>query len=248
LSEDAVNRCWACKSEIASEAKKCVNCGSYQGFRKHVDFSQVTLALLIALLAVATTLPSSIISGYQFLMFLREPLIVARVLDIKPERLTLYIENNSGEEFIVNELGCMVFFPIDSQKQIVERLSQYSETGHLSDLEWPKQTETINPIVIAYSTPAIILSDSNSMILELTRFHSFIAVEDSASENRIPSYCAMDVSKIQPLQDIQIIELPKDFYRGFDLKSLIETTEILNTSKTNREALLQKLSGYESSN
>jgi len=46
--------CKVCGEPIAKEAKKCIHCDSYQDWRRHLSFSSTVLALLTALLSVAT--------------------------------------------------------------------------------------------------------------------------------------------------------------------------------------------------
>ncbi len=46
--------CISCKSEIHEDAIKCKECDGYQNWRRHLDFSNTVLALLLALLSVST--------------------------------------------------------------------------------------------------------------------------------------------------------------------------------------------------
>jgi len=47
-------KCRVCKEEIQEDALKCTNCGSFQNYRRHFNFSSSVLALLIALISVIT--------------------------------------------------------------------------------------------------------------------------------------------------------------------------------------------------
>lgn len=52
-SERAVARqCWACKSEIADDQLICIECDSWQNWRRYTVFSAMILSLLISLLSV----------------------------------------------------------------------------------------------------------------------------------------------------------------------------------------------------
>src|SRR5262245_16368653 len=46
--------CTSCGEEIAASARKCIHCDSYQDWRRFFGFSSPVLALLVALVSVAT--------------------------------------------------------------------------------------------------------------------------------------------------------------------------------------------------
>ena len=47
-------QCTTCGEEIANSARKCIHCDTYQDWRRYLTFSSTVLALLVALLSVAT--------------------------------------------------------------------------------------------------------------------------------------------------------------------------------------------------
>lgn len=49
--------CKVCKEEIQEEALKCIHCGSFQNFRRHLNISTSILSLLVALVTVASVAP-----------------------------------------------------------------------------------------------------------------------------------------------------------------------------------------------
>lgn len=49
-------RCWACQKVMPAKAIVCVECKSFQNWRKYLDYSSTALSLMIALISVTTTL------------------------------------------------------------------------------------------------------------------------------------------------------------------------------------------------
>src|SRR4051794_36381374 len=53
-SDNETQPCVSCLSPIRPGAKKCVECNSFQGWRRHVTGSETFLALLVALVSVVS--------------------------------------------------------------------------------------------------------------------------------------------------------------------------------------------------
>ncbi|MEM7301610.1 MAG: hypothetical protein AAF468_11055 [Pseudomonadota bacterium] len=55
-NEDALaennSQCWACNTSLSKNQKICLECNSWQNFRKYINVSNTTLSLLIALISV----------------------------------------------------------------------------------------------------------------------------------------------------------------------------------------------------
>lgn len=54
MEED--KHCWACLQPIKSAQRYCLECKSWQNWRRHLNLSTSTLSLIVALLAVTSTL------------------------------------------------------------------------------------------------------------------------------------------------------------------------------------------------
>lgn len=48
-------KCWACQSDILEAQKVCLECGSWQNWRRYLNLSTATLGLLVALISVSGT-------------------------------------------------------------------------------------------------------------------------------------------------------------------------------------------------
>jgi len=86
--------CVVCKEEIQRNARKCVKCNCYQGWiRRSADFSNVTLALLVALVSVLS------IAGPVIVSLFRRPSdhLAFAVLDLQPnDSSILLMVSNTG--------------------------------------------------------------------------------------------------------------------------------------------------------
>ena len=51
-----VKRCIVCAEDIKNGAYTCIHCGSHQNWRRHLNFSQSILALVLAIMSVSTIL------------------------------------------------------------------------------------------------------------------------------------------------------------------------------------------------
>ncbi|MEP1765538.1 MAG: hypothetical protein ABJJ53_02620 [Sulfitobacter sp.] len=57
--------CWACGSSLKTDQKVCLECGSWQNWRRHVGISNTSLALLVALLSVASLGSRTLLDFYD---------------------------------------------------------------------------------------------------------------------------------------------------------------------------------------
>ena len=104
--------CLVCASKIPANALKCTECGTYQNWRRHLDFGNTFLALIIALLSVISlsseklsTLVSEIWNQKQQF----EPL--AQVVKIDEHLVTLLISNQGTRSFTTQGMLCQISRP-----------------------------------------------------------------------------------------------------------------------------------------
>lgn len=101
--------CVVCRNSIPEGALKCTECGSFQNWRRHLDFSSLVLSLLVALLSVSGIVIPALYktlnppkSQVQSALILMHPIDVhpLRAYEIGKLRYTLPLEiliTNSGD-------------------------------------------------------------------------------------------------------------------------------------------------------
>jgi hypothetical protein len=52
--DDKIIHCTTCKEIINTDAAKCIHCGSFQNWRRHLDFGSSILSMMIAFISVVT--------------------------------------------------------------------------------------------------------------------------------------------------------------------------------------------------
>jgi hypothetical protein len=96
-------QCTTCGETIAESARKCIHCDSYQDWRRYLAFSSTVLALLVALLSVAT------VAGPVFrdLLISKDSELVASFQELNDEEATFVVSNSGtrpgtvGEAFVI---------------------------------------------------------------------------------------------------------------------------------------------------
>lgn len=59
------SRCIACAREMASGAVKCAQCGSFQNWRRHLQFSATVLSLVVAIISVSGLVVPLLVKTFQ---------------------------------------------------------------------------------------------------------------------------------------------------------------------------------------
>jgi hypothetical protein len=85
-------QCTTCGEEIAYTARKCIHCDSYQDWRRYLTFSSTVLALLVALLSVAT------VAGPVFrdLLTIKDSDLVASFQGVNADDQAVFVVSNLG--------------------------------------------------------------------------------------------------------------------------------------------------------
>lgn len=89
--------CIVCGSVIYTAASKCIHCKSYQDWRRHLNFSQSTLALIIALLSIMTVAGPVL----KNLFAADESNVKASYLICKPGRFEVVLTNSGNRTAVV---------------------------------------------------------------------------------------------------------------------------------------------------
>lgn len=238
MAERSSRKCVACAFEIPEEARKCVRCGTRQDWRRHLDFGNTSLALLIALLTLLTALPNTIAAIVQLSDNLFRPSSILRIIEINSDTLSVYVANRGRHALLIDGAECMLAFPESSSF-----FKRYLHARGTSAPIWPTETEAINHIIVAYEAAPRVIEPGASSSYDLQFQHSFVAVEDTFGEDPAVSACVFDLGAETTLekQNIQLATPPTGWFLGFGLKNLIDQTEVFFTSGTTRERLLERI-------
>ena len=137
--------CIECSQSIPSAARKCSKCGSFQDWRRLVTSGQNTLALIISLLALGTTVVlygQSISKHVQSTVF-PEANLRFGIANIDAREASLVVTNPTSRPTVINSLSCTIWVPIGR-----EWLGR-SEMGLRQDV-WPKKEESMGVFLVSY--------------------------------------------------------------------------------------------------
>lgn len=85
-------QCTTCGEEIAQSARKCIHCDSFQDWRRYLAFSSTVLALLVALLSVATVAAPV----FRDLLTTKDSELVASFQGFNSDDEAVFVVSNSG--------------------------------------------------------------------------------------------------------------------------------------------------------
>jgi hypothetical protein len=92
---EGTTECVCCREEIKKGAAKCTKCDTYQDWRRYISVSNITLSLIIALVANLTTLYQIYHSHVKMIT------IKAKDVDMKPEYLQVAFSNSGNTVAII---------------------------------------------------------------------------------------------------------------------------------------------------
>jgi ribosomal protein L40E len=136
--------CKVCASEMPFAAIKCIKCGSYQGFRRYFEFSNSSIALLIALISVIGLAQKNFSDLYR--SFFVDPLkadVAVRISSIERGKISILIQNNATSRIVLDD-GTLCRVPI---------LATGVEPSDGWTLRYPKPTEVSEVHIIVYENP-----------------------------------------------------------------------------------------------
>jgi ribosomal protein L40E len=143
---DALPRksCKVCASEVPFAAIKCIKCNSYQDFRRYFEFSNSTIALLIALISVISLAQKSLSDLYR--SFFVDPLkadVAVRISAIEREKISILVQNNATSRIVLDD-GTLCRVPI---------LVSGVEPSDRRTFRYPKPPEVSEVHFIVYQNP-----------------------------------------------------------------------------------------------
>lgn len=129
-----MKRCITCAEEIPASAIKCNKCGSYQNWRRHIDFGQGALALLVALISVSTlAVDTGVRAINAALSNPLEPRMAAKVISLSIDEIKILVANNGTSRVFLSE-GALCRVP-------VVRKGVSLVTDDASLVRYPKRSE-----------------------------------------------------------------------------------------------------------
>lgn len=123
--------CRFCHSEISHGASKCVVCGSFQNWRRHLQFSSTVLSLLVALVSVTALATPLLIN----VLTVQDSEISARVIEAE----VLLVNRSAtldmvGDSYVVDTLNvCMAApFLLCARAEVVAGVETKLPAGDLN--------------------------------------------------------------------------------------------------------------------
>lgn len=209
-------QCKTCATDIPEFAKKCIHCGSYQDWRRYIDFGHTTLALLIAFFSVMGILISNLKPAIDNLISDKTvPNYSISILDMDNKKIKLLYTNLGGVRFLP-ENGLLCRVPVTSEK------SQYSE---LMFNKWGKklryptagETETLHMLVYYSVNPVNFVEPNSSKVIDyfIHQRRPEKGKPFKSNAKQLPGYCSTGVISIigkktggfTPLSKFHVIEL-----------------------------------------
>lgn len=236
--------CLVCSLAIPINARKCTHCGTYQSFRRHFDFGNTSIALLIGFLGLLTTVPSTFLGIQTVLSKIFDAKIVARLVNIDKDAAILFVKNNGNREIIVSGLSCNLFFPIDSLFAFRDTFSATSQHDEVAEPMKLKAKDVINPILVTYEVEPTLLESGESAVMHLLYTDSGIYQPRVDSDVAVSSGCFLDVGRDRELQEVLIVVPDEKFVIDFGLRELISKSTVLREAMTSKEDLLKAIIGY----
>jgi len=116
----ADTNCKQCAEPISSDAIKCKHCGGFQNYRRHFEFGNTALALLIALISVATVFADRVPSISRSLQAEGVSLgVVARVSSASMDELVVVFKNGSDKPAWIREYALCHTVKIANPEQLL---------------------------------------------------------------------------------------------------------------------------------
>lgn len=140
--------CWACQTPLKRRQKICLECESWQNWRKYLSISNATLGLLVALIAVTSALlPNLVKLGTRDLK--RFDLISGSVTSSEDNRVTIQLKVlNSGNINVITPLLIFCYSavePNEDSKYIMSVKAEENFEFHSSERElvMPNEITTV---------------------------------------------------------------------------------------------------------
>lgn len=104
--------CLECASAIPKNARKCSECGSYQNWRRHLDFGQATFAFALSVVAISgyIALLSDRLSFSQGFEFSKVTKLSFRGNE---NEVSMLLQNESSLAAYIEKIDCLINVPVN---------------------------------------------------------------------------------------------------------------------------------------
>jgi hypothetical protein len=161
MDKDQNKICLICAKEMPSAALKCTACGSYQNWRRHLDFGNTFIALLIALISLFSLLASQLL-GFANSIIYRLPdfQAIAQISELDEHQSAIFISNQGAQSFISSGMTCQISRPSKNW---------FIGSGNR---EYPKLSDVKVRTVYFFEHEPVLWAPGQSGILKLLSFKS----------------------------------------------------------------------------
>lgn len=247
--------CVECAEAIPAGARKCSKCSSYQNWRRHIPFGQSTLALVISVIALG----SSLALGSKAIMetasgFLTAPnfRLGVAVVSLDEEKARVLLSNSTGRNIVVKDIDCGLNIPIDAGQMSRDILATRLVADTISDIFLPAQ-DTIGLFLVSYQTHGNVVIPPNGRILVegLTKHISSPSMIEPLLDQRftqVASYCT--ASGVDELNEMSIgaVSLPIGTVLELDVEAFLGQAEFSPVQEVDRSALAAKVAEVRAAN
>lgn len=171
------NQCKLCKEEIKNNAKICVHCGSYQNWKRYLNFSSIILSLFIAVFTL---------SGFTY------PYLKEKLQPLKTELKATLMGTTSKYIYIL-------FSNTGNRPGTIKNI-YYTDYNVSKKSNSKKSTVGINPTYSATSFKEfVVIEPGESRVVELPIDHiplAFPEYLDDLSLNEYKSVCMLSIDSV----------------------------------------------------
>jgi len=171
--------CRFCHSEISHGASKCVVCGSFQNWRRHLQFSSTVLSLLVALVSVTALATPLLIN----VLTVQDSEISARVIEAE----VLLVNRSAtldmvGDSYVVDTLNvCMnvviAFANIGEMAGMINAINlRIGESGFSVSNIWYETRRVLNIVLEAPDFGDILLENVQLQLMN-PNYHGVLVSE-----------------------------------------------------------------------
>jgi hypothetical protein len=244
VSEESKKKnCLACSSPIPAKAKKCVKCGSHQDWRRHLDFGNTSIALLVAFLGLLTAMPTTFSILQSNWRQVRLPAVEIKIIQLGSNKSQIVIRNNGPTSLVASDFACLLAFPRDPHLQS-DLFFQIIAAGD-AELEVRPllASEQLFIAHVFYSTDPQVILSGETRVIELSYLFSDLSLPESwpqpfTNQCITPGDGALTPSKLIPVD--------WNFYSPFGLRDLIQKSNYSDDWNLSKEFLDEVISVYES--
>lgn len=189
--KDREKECSTCSSPIPITANKCIHCGSFQNWRKYLDFGNTSIALVLALITVIGVLSEKFINLYQEI-FSKDISVIQTISRIDLEEVSVLF-TNTGESRVQISDGILCRVPVI--KDGVDLINK-----DFLGVRNPKYDEVEAFHIMVYTNnERAILEKGKSIEVKFT-LHERRPVEGQAFDKnvkQVPGYCHIGVKDLK---------------------------------------------------